>query len=959
MGGRGIESVFVLLLILVLVAIFTSAFSTTSDLSVTGSAISQISTNWNFSGSESVYLQADNITSYPPSNEARINITFDVPVPLIDLENISWQANVVQGYLPHADIFLDNGEVLVFEYAKVDQSNCDNAPYPTGNLSTFDDKGILTNLSYAWLNSGPPGPCGDSTFDNNHKSLADWKINYSGANILKIQIEIDGWIPQYLEHESYVDDVVINGQIVEFFDEVFPTLNSTTISGAYFNGSDYIFSPANQDGFYDFANITMNASELIEDWGRTEIHNSSADQVKFFVGPNNVYSNVEVWKGGFTETIPPFVPDGIYTINTTLTDTGNNTVEIFVGTIFVDNTAPIATLNSPANNSTIFGMTLLNASVSDLSGVQSLVFSVGNMTYPAKFIGGNWINNSFNTSSFLDGFYFINISSIDNVNNANVSTIAQILINNGLPQITNFSPLESQIIIKQNQSQMFNVTAVDFGGDTLIYRWFVNGIQNETNTSSFLYQSQNLGQFNITVIVFDLGNNEVAKEWNLISTIIPIMNSFTGNATTNLSAVADLSNVSDFTLENSAGKITFNDVVDLTNVLDIDGNVIIQNGIIAVNTTKYPELNKNATITLKASYNSVPKILFTSGFTSISSQINQNCDFCEIINYTNFPTANGIVEFEVEHFSSFFVTGSGEIIDLSLLTGLAKCISGVRGNLEIDLNDPEENDEVEVGDFVDIEADVRNNNEQSKDLVLKAVLYNVDKNKEEEKESHDERIKGNEGEEFEFELEIPRDLDENDNYILYMKAYEKNNQESQCNEEAILIDAEREKHNVIIKELTTSPYAYLGDYLNVGVSIENIGTRDEEVYVVVSIPEMEINIVSEVFELEEFDEDDKAFWNVTIKIPENFEQGKYSLNAKVVFDDGFDEVKTEFSAFKKILLSSSDLNHENGETTNNEIQGNNINGEFYKQFDTANKYLVWMNLVVGVLILLIAVFRRR
>ena len=161
---------------------------------------------------------------------------------------------------------------------------------------------------------------------------------------------------------------------------------------------------------------------------------------------------------------------------------------------------------------------------------------------------------------------------------------------------------------------------------------------------------------------------------------------------------------------------------------------------------------------------------------------------------------------------------------------------------------------------------------------------------------------------------------------------------------------------MIIKELTTSPYAYFGENLNVGINVENIGTRDEDVYVVLSIPKMKINIVGEVFELEEFGEDDDAFLNMTIRVPEGFEQGKYDLKAKIVYDDGSDEIETEFSAFKKIVLSSSGLKEE---TTSSEIQGNNINGEFYKQFDTANKYLVWMIFITLILILFITVFRRR
>ncbi len=130
---------------------------------------------------------------------------------LNDLSTISWDAEV-SGYLPHVDVFLNNGEVLVFEYAKVDPSQCDNAPYPTGSLNTFDDKGIVDDSAYAWLSSGPPGPCGDSTFDANHKSLADWKTTFSGVGVLGFELEVDNWI---LESNSVVSDIMVNGNQVE------------------------------------------------------------------------------------------------------------------------------------------------------------------------------------------------------------------------------------------------------------------------------------------------------------------------------------------------------------------------------------------------------------------------------------------------------------------------------------------------------------------------------------------------------------------------------------------------------------------------------------------------------------------------------------------------------------------------------------------------------------------------
>ena len=146
-----------------------------------------------------------------PSDTCEKRVIINEEMPLSNLLTISWDVDVIGGYLPHADVYLDNGETLVFEYAKVD-TPCDNVPYPDGELNTFGDKGIVDNDAKAWLSSGVPGYCGLPEFDNNHKSLADWKSEYSSANIVKIEIEVDNWISA---SNSNVRNIEINGNEIE------------------------------------------------------------------------------------------------------------------------------------------------------------------------------------------------------------------------------------------------------------------------------------------------------------------------------------------------------------------------------------------------------------------------------------------------------------------------------------------------------------------------------------------------------------------------------------------------------------------------------------------------------------------------------------------------------------------------------------------------------------------------
>ncbi len=169
-------------------------------------------------GEQTIHITADLIPGpphNPPYNEATLIVTFDSQTTLEDLDSISWNAEVIEGYLPHVDVFLDNGETLTFEYAKV-QTPCDNA-YPEGNLNTFGDKGIIDDSAYAW--ESIPGYCGLPAFDEQHKTLADWKTIYGDVEITKIEFEVDGWIEA---SESYFNNLVINGEEVE---ELFVSFN--------------------------------------------------------------------------------------------------------------------------------------------------------------------------------------------------------------------------------------------------------------------------------------------------------------------------------------------------------------------------------------------------------------------------------------------------------------------------------------------------------------------------------------------------------------------------------------------------------------------------------------------------------------------------------------------------------------------------------------------------------------
>ena len=163
------------------------------------------------------------------SNENRIHINAgDVAVTtLSDLTSISWDVDA-SGYMAHVDVLIDTtgdgsaDDALVFEAAKVDASNCDITPYPTGSQDTFGNGQIVDSDAKAWLASGPAGGCSSPITTFFWHTLSDWKTGpasieandktISGTTtVIGFQIETDNYI---MNSESDVSGLKINGVAV-------------------------------------------------------------------------------------------------------------------------------------------------------------------------------------------------------------------------------------------------------------------------------------------------------------------------------------------------------------------------------------------------------------------------------------------------------------------------------------------------------------------------------------------------------------------------------------------------------------------------------------------------------------------------------------------------------------------------------------------------------------------------
>ena len=168
-------------------------------------------------------------------------------------------------------------------------------------------------------------------------------------------------------------------------------------------------------------------------------------------------------------------------------------------------------------------------------------------------------------------------------------------------------------------------------------------------------------------------------------------------------------------------------------------------------------------------------------------------------------------------------------------------------------------------------------------------MYDITEEDEIQDEEDSIDIDTGEDETLEFEFIVEEDLNEENDYAVFVKVEEEDG--DYCNEAYVLIDIKREKHNVVIQEMKVEPEtAVCGDYIFVDMKIKNLGTSDEDVHILIENSELGISEKSEEFEIEKYDDNDEAERFFNIKIPENAEAGEYDIKVSVIFEDGQDSV---------------------------------------------------------------------
>lgn len=276
--------------------------------------------------------------------------------------------------------------------------------------------------------------------------------------------------------------------------------------------------------------------------------------------------------------------------------------------------------------------------------------------------------------------------------------------------------------------------------------------------------------------------------------------------------------------------------------------------------------------------------------------------------------------------------------------------------LVIIIKDPDKGDDFDVGETISIDVEVKNAYSEDLDVDMDVYLYDADKD--DVLESLDDNMDVDKGdrENFEFELEIPSDVEDDDFYI-FVKAIGDDGIKL-CNEAYVSININREDNDVRIKSVDLGKEkVFGGDNLNIDVEVENVGAKkQDDVYVVVESSVLGIKETSEKLDVKEFDKSNEETFSFYIKIPVDAKEGSYDLKATVYFDDD-DETNSEtvsFNVLEKTIFKETSTNPTNQKiiTLGSSIEDDNSIG-FFQKLKNLIKDLVSASLVSILIILII------
>ena len=432
-------------------------------------------------------------------------------------------------------------------------------------------------------------------------------------------------------------------------------------------------------------------------------------------------------------------------------------------------------------------------------------------------------------------------------------------------------------------------------GDTVTFTYSIVNTEARTFTVTGSSTAPTLGQNTITApsitpvsVPINAGQGAIPAATGSFSIVVPSKTAGTYTATLNIQEQTNVTNSAsanyNFVL-NPVEKLNIQEAtleLSATRGKSKTGQVTVENtGSISLSTfTATHTVKLNDTDGSVITFTLTPPTTLAPGATaSLSNAITNVPEDMAIGKYTGQVTLkSGTVS---------------DVYDITLNVQPELCELGVQGSLRVNIEDPDNGDNFKPGETFDVKVAVKNNNNQDKDVIVEAFLWNLDENQEiESVESDSIDVEDSKEEDFVVSFTMPTDEDDlgaSDDFVIFVKAYEDGEEDSQCGEDSIEIQGERESRDVQISRFTATPTVLQCNALtNFQVDVENRGTREDKlVDIRVINSQLGIDLVSEKFTLEKFDDSDNVVSKTfSFRVPEDAEVQEYSLEAIATFDSG-------------------------------------------------------------------------
>ncbi|MAG47837.1 hypothetical protein CL617_04480 [archaeon] len=253
----------------------------------------------------------------------------------------------------------------------------------------------------------------------------------------------------------------------------------------------------------------------------------------------------------------------------------------------------------------------------------------------------------------------------------------------------------------------------------------------------------------------------------------------------------------------------------------------------------------------------------------------------------------------VKEISTFSVLVDPEICSEGRTKNNIRVPSSSDPILKIDIKEPGSGDDLYPGDEIEIEVDVDNQGPDDLDVTVEAILLNLDDNDEVESVEVTEGVNEDKEESFKLLLTVPvdEDMTDKDDYSIYIKAYDDDDEDSDCNYDNVDVDFKRRSNDVLINNFNIEPtIVSCNSNIRFTVDVENVGKKeDSNVQLKILNSELGINLISDVFFLDEFDRSDNiAKKSFSHFLPASVKQGIYSMEAIVFYNKG-SKSRSEFT----------------------------------------------------------------